>query len=54
MGLDHHRGGAELRYLRGLGHVPMSDAPDELAGAIEEFALDRPRARPLAQAAAGS
>jgi pimeloyl-ACP methyl ester carboxylesterase len=54
MGLDHHRGGAELRYLRGLGHVPMSDAPDELAGAIEKFALDRPRARPLAQAAAGS
>jgi pimeloyl-ACP methyl ester carboxylesterase len=46
--------GAELRYLRGLGHVPMSDAADELAGAIEEFALDRPRARPLAQAAAGS
>jgi pimeloyl-ACP methyl ester carboxylesterase len=46
--------GAELRYIRGIGHVPMSDAPDELAGAIEEFALDRPRARPLAQAAAGS
>jgi pimeloyl-ACP methyl ester carboxylesterase len=46
--------GAELRYIRGIGHTPMSDAPDELAGAIEEFALDRPRARPAAQAAAGS
>jgi pimeloyl-ACP methyl ester carboxylesterase len=46
--------GAELRYIRGIGHVPMSDVPDELAGAIEEFALDRPRARPVAQAAAGS
>jgi len=46
--------GAELRYIWSLGHVPMSDAPDELAGAIEEFALDRPRARPVAQAAARS
>jgi pimeloyl-ACP methyl ester carboxylesterase len=36
--------GAELRYIRGIGHVPMSDAPDLLAGAITEFALDRPRA----------
>jgi pimeloyl-ACP methyl ester carboxylesterase len=26
--------GAELRYLRGAGHVPMPDAPEELAGAI--------------------
>src|SRR5215207_1063017 len=46
--------GAELRYIWGLGHVPMSDAPAELAGAIEEFALERPRARPVAQAAARS
>jgi hypothetical protein len=26
--------GAELRYLKGLGHVPMSDAPQLLAGLI--------------------
>ncbi len=45
--------GAELRYIRGVGHVPMSDAPEELAEAIAEFALDRPRA-PVAQAAAAS
>ncbi len=45
--------GAELRYIRGIGHTPMSDAPEELAGAIADFALDRPRA-PLAQAAAAS
>jgi pimeloyl-ACP methyl ester carboxylesterase len=31
--------GAELRYLRGLGHTPMSDAPEELAEAITEFSL---------------
>jgi pimeloyl-ACP methyl ester carboxylesterase len=43
---------AELRYIRWIGHTPMSDAPEELAGAITEFALDRPRARPAAQAAA--
>ena len=30
---------AELRYLRGLGHVPMSDDPELLAEAIAEFAL---------------
>ena len=30
--------GSELRYLRGIGHVPMSDDPELLAGAIEEFA----------------
>ena len=36
--------GAELRYIRGIGHVPMSDAPELLADAIAEFALDRPRA----------
>ena len=46
--------GAELRYVRGIGHTPMSDAPEELAEAITEFALDRPRERPVAQAAAGS
>jgi pimeloyl-ACP methyl ester carboxylesterase len=44
--------GAELRYITGIGHTPMSDAPEELAEAITEFALDRPRARPTAQAAA--
>jgi pimeloyl-ACP methyl ester carboxylesterase len=43
--------GAELRYIRGIGHVPMSDAPEELAGAIADFALDRSR-KPAAQAAA--
>ena len=43
--------GAELRYMRGLGHVPMSDAPEELAAAIAGFALERPRA-PVAQTAA--
>ena len=35
---------AELRYIRGIGHTPMSDAPEELADAIEEFAIDQPRA----------
>ncbi len=39
--------GAELRYIPGIGHTPMSDAPDLLAEAIEEFALtsraDMPR-----------
>ena len=35
--------GAELRYIRGIGHVPMSDAPELLAEAIEEFALKRPQ-----------
>jgi pimeloyl-ACP methyl ester carboxylesterase len=45
--------GAELRYIRGIGHTPMSDAPALLAEAIEDFALDRPRAR-IAQAAAAS
>jgi pimeloyl-ACP methyl ester carboxylesterase len=29
---------AELRYLKGLGHVPMSDDPELLARAISEFA----------------
>jgi pimeloyl-ACP methyl ester carboxylesterase len=45
--------GAELRYIRGIGHVPMSDAPEELAEAITDFALDRPRARPAAQPVSG-
>jgi pimeloyl-ACP methyl ester carboxylesterase len=45
--------GAELRYIRGIGHVPMSDAPEELAEAIAEFALDRPRGRQAEPAAAG-
>ena len=39
--------GAELRYLSGIGHVPMADAPEELADAIAEFALDRARAAEL-------
>jgi pimeloyl-ACP methyl ester carboxylesterase len=33
--------GAELRYISGAGHVPMSDVPDLLADEITEFALDR-------------
>jgi pimeloyl-ACP methyl ester carboxylesterase len=42
--------GAELRYIKGTGHLPMSDAPEELAEAIASFALDRSRERPAAQA----
>jgi pimeloyl-ACP methyl ester carboxylesterase len=38
--------GCELRYLRGLGHVPMSDDPELLAGAITEFALGEARPEP--------
>ena len=30
--------GSELRYLKGLGHVPMSDDPELLAHAITDFA----------------
>jgi pimeloyl-ACP methyl ester carboxylesterase len=45
--------GSELRYIRGIGHTPMADAPELLAEAIEEFALERPRARPTAQAVSG-
>jgi pimeloyl-ACP methyl ester carboxylesterase len=30
--------GAELRYLKGLGHTPMPDDPDQLARAIADFA----------------
>jgi pimeloyl-ACP methyl ester carboxylesterase len=33
--------GAELRYFPGLGHVPMSDAPEELAQAIVAHASGR-------------
>jgi pimeloyl-ACP methyl ester carboxylesterase len=46
--------GSELRYIRGIGHTPMSDAPEELAGAITEFALDRPRPGSAAQAASAA
>lgn len=35
--------GAELRYIRGAGHVPMTDVPELLAEAIAEFAK---RSRP--------
>lgn len=38
--------GAELRYMTGVGHVPMSDAPAELAEAIEGFALRAPADTP--------
>jgi len=31
-------GDCELRYLSGLGHVPMSDDPATLADAIRQFA----------------
>jgi pimeloyl-ACP methyl ester carboxylesterase len=41
--------GSELRYLKGLGHTPMSDDPELLADAIGEFALRR---RPAPRAAA--
>ena len=40
--------GAELRYLKGLGHTPMSDDPEGLAGAISEFALRRSSSSPAA------
>ena len=33
--------GAELRYLKGLGHTPMSDDPELLSDAIAQFALRR-------------
>jgi pimeloyl-ACP methyl ester carboxylesterase len=36
---------AELRYVRGIGHTPMSDAPDLLCEAIEDFALSESRPR---------
>ena len=38
--------GAELKYLKGLGHVPMSDDPDLLVDEISRFARARsPRRR---------
>jgi pimeloyl-ACP methyl ester carboxylesterase len=43
--------GAELRYVRGAGHVPMTDVPELLAEAITDFALGRARAGGAAQAA---
>jgi pimeloyl-ACP methyl ester carboxylesterase len=46
--------GSELRYVRGIGHVPMADAPELLARAIAEFALDRPRTGSAAQAASAA
>jgi pimeloyl-ACP methyl ester carboxylesterase len=42
----------ELRYLKGLGHVPMSDDPELLAGAIADFALAKPSPAPRAAAPA--
>ena len=45
--------GAELRYLKGLGHVPMSDDPELLAQAIAGFA-DRAAPPVEAQAPAAS
>jgi pimeloyl-ACP methyl ester carboxylesterase len=33
--------GAELRYLSGAGHVPMTDVPELLTEAITDFALGR-------------
>jgi pimeloyl-ACP methyl ester carboxylesterase len=39
--------GAELRYLKGLGHTPMSDDPELLAHAISDFAARaEPQLRP--------
>ena len=42
----------ELRYLKGLGHVPMSDDPELLADAIADFALATPSRAPRAAAPA--
>ena len=33
--------GAELRYIPGAGHTPMTDVPELLSEAIAEFALER-------------
>jgi pimeloyl-ACP methyl ester carboxylesterase len=40
--------GAELRYLKGLGHTPMSDDPEALTAAISEFAVRRSPVPPAA------
>jgi pimeloyl-ACP methyl ester carboxylesterase len=42
----------ELRYPKGIGHVPMSDDPELLAGAIVDFALATPSPAPRAVAPA--
>jgi pimeloyl-ACP methyl ester carboxylesterase len=42
----------ELRYLKGLGHVPMSDDPELLAAAITDFAVATPSRAPRAVAPA--
>ena len=44
--------GAELRYIAGAGHTPMADVPEELADAIEDFALDRDARRSRGRRAA--
>ena len=38
----------ELRYLKGLGHVPMSDDPEGLSEAIARFAATRSSGQPAA------
>ena len=38
--------GSELRYVKGIGHVPMGDEPELLCEAIGDFAKRRPAARP--------
>jgi hypothetical protein len=39
----HFAGNSLLRYMRGLGHTPMSDAPDELAECRARRQAIRPR-----------
>jgi pimeloyl-ACP methyl ester carboxylesterase len=46
--------GCELRYLRGLGHVPMSDDPAGLASAIRDFAASHTAPTPAAGGARSS
>jgi pimeloyl-ACP methyl ester carboxylesterase len=40
--------GAELHYLHGLGHLPMSDDPEVVADTIAGFALAAERGHPSA------